>query len=70
MGGGISVFDVLKYGECYETDLDINKFLEPLPPGRYRVVVQYHNSHTIADDEDASNRIMSVSEPFELIVRR
>ncbi len=68
-GTGIFHFRVLHVGESYQTTLDMNQYVGPLPPGRYRVVVQYHNSFAIANNESMENRIVSSSEPFELVVR-
>ena len=68
-GGGISSFGMLQPGKSYETKLEVAKYVEPLAPGRYRAVVLYHNSATIADREDISGLIVSSSDPFELIVR-
>ncbi len=68
-GGGISSFSMLQPDKSYETKLEMAKYVEPLAPGRYRVVVLYHNSVTIADVEDISGLIVFRSDPFELIVR-
>ena len=49
--------------------LDLDKYVCPLGPGRYRVTVLYHNSFSIGFRGDASYAIVVSSEPFVLIVK-
>jgi len=47
-GGGTTQFGVLDFGQSYQTTLYLNRYVRPLYPGRYQVVVLYHNSSPIA----------------------
>jgi hypothetical protein len=68
-GGVGSGFRMLEFGQSYETRLEMDEYIEPLAPGRYRVRVLYHDSRPIAGMEDFSGLIVFKSDPFELIVR-
>jgi hypothetical protein len=52
----------------YEVTLDMDKYVAPLPPGEYQVVVQHHNSMHISALSDVSRLILLESDPVKLIV--
>lgn len=67
--GGRSGFGNLKASETsHPTSLDMNAFMDPLPPGRYTVTVQYHNGQYISDLQDVTHLIVLTSDPIELII--
>ena len=69
MGGGQYQEDVLKYGESWETVLDVGSFVKIPQPGTYSLEVLYHNTKAIADESDISGLIVSRAKPITLIVR-
>ena len=60
--------DEVKPGETWSIQLDMNKYMDPLPPGRYTVIVQYHNGQYISDMQDVSNLIIMTSDPMPLLI--
>jgi hypothetical protein len=69
-GGGFCPETTLKPGGTWETVLEVRNYIAPLRPGRYRMEVLYHNTITIADedDEDTSGLIVYRSAPMLLVV--
>ena len=59
---------VLKYGESWETVLDLRNFISTPPPGRYQLQVFYHNTKTIADEDDLSHLIVSKSAAIPIVI--
>lgn len=68
--GGIHSRGNIKKGDGWETTLDMNKFVAPLPPGDYTVVILYHDMQGISNERDLSDLILSRSESFTLRVRK
>ena len=66
--GGVFGEVVLKYGESWETVLDVRKFIESPLPGRYQLQVLYHNTKTIADEDEISNLVVSKSALIPFVV--
>ena len=69
IGGGQCQERVLKYGESWETVLDVRSFVRINQPGTYSLEVLYHNTKTIADESDVSGLIVARSKPIVLVVR-
>jgi hypothetical protein len=68
-GGGQYQEDVLKYGESWDTVVDVGSFVKIRQPGTYSLEVLYHNTKAIADESDISGLIVSRSKLITLIVR-
>lgn len=71
IGGGIFQDGPLLFGESWETQLPLDRYVRIEKPGKYQVEVLYHNSATIADLDDPAKLeelIVFRSEPLELIV--
>ena len=64
--GGIN----FKHGDVHRSQLDMDEFVKALPPGRYQVIVQYHSSCFILEEEDVSGLLVFSSSPFELVVHQ
>ena len=56
-------------GQDHGKALDMNKYMQPLPPGSYRIIVHFSSTGYIGRDEDVSRRLAFSSDPFELIVK-
>ena len=69
IGGGQYQEDVLKYGESWETVLDVGSFVKIPQPGTYSLEVLYHDTKAIADESDIRGLIISRAKPITLIVR-
>lgn len=67
-GDGKFRYEMLDFGRSYETKLEMNRCVDPLAPGRYRVIIWYHNWVCIAYAAHP-NMIVFSSDPFELVVR-
>jgi hypothetical protein len=61
-------YGMLKFGESYDVVLELSRYIQPLLPGRDRVVIRYHNSRPIAG-VDHPDLILFSSDPFDLIVK-
>lgn len=66
--GGISNYATLEHGETFEIDLDMGKFVLPLPPGEFRVVVQYHNSRQISRLIEVEDVVVAQCKAVKLVV--
>ncbi len=67
--GGLSAYGELKPGDYgFFLTLDMNAYMDPLPPGRYTVTVQYHNGQFISDMQDVSHLIVLTSKPIPLVI--
>jgi hypothetical protein len=63
-------YRLLKPNEAEEYALRMSAYLkDPLPPGRYWVVLQYHGEFNITCRQELSDLIFFSSEPFELVIR-
>ena len=66
--GGQYQEHLLKYDQAWETELDLHSFIVTPPPGRYQLQVLYHNTKTIADEDDVSRMVVSRSAIVPLII--
>jgi hypothetical protein len=67
--GGVYREDFLKFGESWETVLDVGSFVRIPQPGTYSLEVLYHNKKAIADESEIGGLIVSRAKPISLIVR-
>jgi hypothetical protein len=67
--GGLGSWKVLKHGDRWDTSLDMNAYIDPLPPGQYTVIVQHHPQQHISEAADVGRFIVIESDPIKLIVR-
>ena len=63
IGGGMYQETILKYGEFWETTLDVRSFVRIVLPGTYSFEVLYHDTSAIADPSDISGLIVARSKP-------
>ena len=68
MGGGLTDFGELKYGESWETVLPVDRYCEIAEAGQYTWEVLYHDKETIADFHDIQGLVMSKSKHFKITV--
>lgn len=61
-------WDALQYGESWAGSLDMNKVVPSLAPGKYKLVIQYHNRAPIVNQATLKGLIYIESEPIELNV--
>jgi hypothetical protein len=66
--GGKSSYGTLGPGDRFDIVLDMATFVQPLPPGEYRVIVQYHDQQQISGMADVSKMIMVESKEMKLFV--
>ena len=72
MGGGVYSSGELEFGEIYKTELSVSDYLKIEKPGRYQLIVFYHNEEAIADVENIQtldNFIFIQSKPFWIEVQ-
>jgi hypothetical protein len=65
--GGISTFGQLDKDKPFQIALDLNAYVT-LPPGQYRLVVQYHDEEQISFMADLSSLVIFESDPIDLHV--
>jgi hypothetical protein len=68
--GGQHMANLLKYGESWGTVLDVSMFINHPKPGKYKLQVLYHNSETIALENDISGLIVCRSDPITLVIEQ
>jgi len=61
MGGGMYREGILEHGESWETTLNVRRFIEVPPPGKYKLTIYYHNTRTI--DTAGESGLTSLSRP-------
>ena len=67
MGGGIFQEGILEHGESWETTLNVRRFIEVPPPGKYKLTIYYHNTRTI-DTTGVEKLVVSRSKTVPFIV--
>jgi hypothetical protein len=70
LGGGLTGYRYLKHGETWETALCLMDYVDLKELGEYTVRILYHNEIAIADLQDVTGLIVSVSEPFTIKLPR
>jgi internalin A len=68
IGGGISQQQTLEYGESWEAELPLKKYVHITAPGKYTMRVYYHNTVEIVDRERIDDLICSHSAEMTLEV--
>jgi hypothetical protein len=69
ISGGQCLEREIKYGQTWETTLDVRSFVRIDEPGTYSLEVLYHDTKSIADEADIDGLIVARSKPIVLVVR-
>ena len=55
--------------QSWKTSLHMSNYIGALEPGEYTVRIQYHNTHTIADEAAIDGWLVYTSPPFKLMIK-
>ena len=66
MGGGISTFQNLAYGESWQVNLPLRNYVQLSKPGKYKLRLHYHNHSEIARNETIAGLLTAHSDEIEL----
>ena len=68
IGGGLHTVNDLSFGDHWETELELSRYVDIQQPGEYEIQILYHNEATIAEMENVDELILVESEPFKIKV--
>lgn len=68
IGGGMSAIEPLAPQEAWADEVEMARYVEPLPPGEYRFRLQYHDQEDIDELLDVRHWMVVESEEVVLVV--